>query len=191
MDLVYAISQVGMLVVGTAMALSGESVPGVSPGAYISENSTHYFLPDWAYLGQESCQNTVNEYSSEHKIKAIFELSTLENTYLWILIFFIFYFFELSAQLGGQLAICRESWVVMYAPEFLIKDKNTCVLGAKIQQTIRCVFIVGPFVTVNSKAFHRTVVRGWKSFYPNLVDGAVARWTFFINFLSKLHAIRK
>ena len=82
-------------------------------------------------------------------------------------------------------------WVVKVSQEFLIKDKNTCVLGAKIQQTIRCVFIVGPFVTVNSKAFHRTVVRGWKSFYPNLVDGAVARWTFFINFLSKLHAIRK
>ena len=51
------------------------------PGAYISENSTHYFLPDWAYLGQESCQNTVKEYS-EHKIKAIFELSTLENPYI-------------------------------------------------------------------------------------------------------------
>ena len=50
-------------------------------GAYISENSTHYFLPDWAYLGQESCQNTVKEYS-EHKIKAIFELSTLENPYI-------------------------------------------------------------------------------------------------------------
>ena len=27
-------------------------------------------------------------------------------------------FFELSAQLGGgQIAICRESWVVMYAPD--------------------------------------------------------------------------
>ena len=50
-------------------------------GAYISENSTHYFLSDWAYLGQESCQNTVNEYS-EHKIKVIFELSTLENPYI-------------------------------------------------------------------------------------------------------------
>ena len=53
----------------------------VEAGAYISENSTHYFLPDWAYLGQESCQNTVKEYS-EHKIKAIFELSTLENPYI-------------------------------------------------------------------------------------------------------------
>ena len=50
-------------------------------GAYISENSTHHFFPDWAYLGQESCQNTVKEYS-EHKIKAIFELSTLENPYI-------------------------------------------------------------------------------------------------------------
>ena len=50
-------------------------------GAYISENSTHYFLPDWANLGQESCQNTVKEYS-KHKIKAIFELSTLENPYI-------------------------------------------------------------------------------------------------------------
>ena len=92
----------------------------ICTGAYISENSTHYFLPDWAYLGQESCQNTVKEYS-EHKIKAIFELSTLENPYIDSLFgliyeFLIFYFFELSAQLGGQLAICRESWVVMYAP---------------------------------------------------------------------------
>ena len=47
------------------------------PGAYISKNSTHYFLPDLAYLGQ----NTVKEYS-KHKIKAIFELSTLENPYI-------------------------------------------------------------------------------------------------------------
>ena len=53
----------------------------ITTGAYISENSTHYFLPDWAYLGQESCQITVKEYS-EHKIKAIFELSTLENPYI-------------------------------------------------------------------------------------------------------------
>ena len=57
----------------------------------------------------------------EHKIKAIFELSTLENPYidsLFGLIYeFFFYFFELSAQLWGQLAICCESWVVMYAPD--------------------------------------------------------------------------
>ena len=50
-------------------------------GAYISENSTHYHLPDWAYLGQKSGQNTMKEWSN-HKIKAIFELSTLENHYI-------------------------------------------------------------------------------------------------------------
>ena len=69
----------------------------------------------------------MKEYS-EHKIKAIFELSTLENPYIdslfgliyEFLIFLIFYFFELSAQSGGQLAICRESWVLMYAPAILL-----------------------------------------------------------------------
>ena len=44
-------------------------------GAYISENLNRYFLPDRADLGQESCLNTMKEYS-EHKIKAIFELSS-------------------------------------------------------------------------------------------------------------------
>ena len=39
-------------------------------GAYISENSTHYYLPDWAYLGQKSGQNILKEWS-DHKIKAI------------------------------------------------------------------------------------------------------------------------
>ena len=58
----------------------GKIITSITPGAYIFKNSTHYFLTDWAYLGQESCQNTVKEYS-EHKIKAIFELSTLENPY--------------------------------------------------------------------------------------------------------------
>ena len=50
----------------------------IQSGAYISEYSTHYYLPDWAYLGQKSVQNTMKEWS-DHKIKAIFELSTLEN----------------------------------------------------------------------------------------------------------------
>ena len=50
-------------------------------GAYISENLTHYYLPDWAYLGQKSGKNTMKEWS-EHKIKPIFELSTLENPYI-------------------------------------------------------------------------------------------------------------
>ena len=47
-------------------------------GAYISKNSTHHFLPDWACLWQKSGQNTITEWS-EHKINAIFELSTLEK----------------------------------------------------------------------------------------------------------------
>ena len=45
--------------------------------------------------------------------------------YLWILNTFIF--FELSAQLGRKLAICCESWVVIYAPGphyHFIKYKN-------------------------------------------------------------------
>ena len=49
-------------------------------GAYISENLTHYYLPDWGYLGQKSGQNTMKEWF-DHKIKAIFELSALENPY--------------------------------------------------------------------------------------------------------------
>ena len=64
-------------------------------GVYISENSTHYFLPVWAYVGQESCQNTVKEYP-EHKIKAIFELSTLENPYIDSLFGLIYEFFYFS-----------------------------------------------------------------------------------------------
>ena len=72
-------------------------------GAYISENSTHYYLLDSAYLGRKLGQNTMDELS-DHKIKAIFELSTLEKPYidsLFVLIyefyiFFNFYFLELS-----------------------------------------------------------------------------------------------
>ena len=50
-------------------------------GAYISENSIHHYLRDWAYLRQKSGQNTMKEWS-EHKLNAIFELSTLENPYI-------------------------------------------------------------------------------------------------------------
>ena len=50
-------------------------------GAYISENSTYHYLPDWAYPGHKSGQNTMKEWS-EHKIYAIFELCTLENPYI-------------------------------------------------------------------------------------------------------------
>ena len=53
----------------------------MKPGAYISENSTHYHLPIWAYLGQKSGKNKMKEWS-DHKIKPIFELSTLENPYI-------------------------------------------------------------------------------------------------------------
>ena len=91
----------------------------ITTGAYISENSTHYFLPDWAYLGQESCQITVKEYS-EHKIKAIFELSTHENPYVDSLFgliyeFLIFLFFIFLSYLPKTRDL---SWVVggMYAP---------------------------------------------------------------------------
>ena len=67
-------------------------------GAYVSENSTHYSLPDRAYFKQKSGPNTVNEWS-EHRIKAIFELSTLD--FLLVDINFKFYeffnFLELSA----------------------------------------------------------------------------------------------
>ena len=50
-------------------------------GAYISKNSTHYYFPDWAYLGRKSGQKSMKEWS-DHKIKAIFELSTLKNPYI-------------------------------------------------------------------------------------------------------------
>ena len=39
-------------------------------GAYISENSTHHYLPDWAYLNQKSGPNSMKEWF-EHKINAI------------------------------------------------------------------------------------------------------------------------
>ena len=88
----------------------------------------------WFYSCCRSIQDTVKEYS-EHTIKAIFELSTLENPYIVSLfgliyefLFFLF-FFELSAQLGGQLAICRELWVVMYAPDpILALNRSTRLL---------------------------------------------------------------
>ena len=37
-------------------------------------------MADGAYLGQKSGQNIMKEFS-EHKINAIFQLSTLENPY--------------------------------------------------------------------------------------------------------------
>ena len=63
-------------------------------GADISEDYTIYYLQDWDNLG------------------------TLENPYIdsmFGLIYEFFIFLELSASLGRQLAICRESWVVIYA----------------------------------------------------------------------------
>ena len=50
-------------------------------GVFISENSTHHYLPDWAYPGHKSGQNTKKE-GSEHKINPIFDLSTIENPYI-------------------------------------------------------------------------------------------------------------
>ena len=55
--------------------------PTCQPGAYISENSTHYYLLDRAYLGQKSGQNTMKDWF-DNKIKAIFELSALKNPYI-------------------------------------------------------------------------------------------------------------
>ena len=89
----------------------------LSPGAYISKNSTHYYLPDWAYLRQKSGQKTMKDWS-DHKIKAIFELSTLENPYkdsLFGLIyefhhFECFYLFGVICLIDYLLIFC-ESWV--------------------------------------------------------------------------------
>ena len=44
---------------------------------WISEYSTHYYLPHGAYIGQKSGQNTMKEWS-EHKIKAIFNSTSLK-----------------------------------------------------------------------------------------------------------------
>ena len=60
-------------------------------GAYISENSTHHYLPDWAYLGQKSGQNTMKEWS-EHKIYVIFELSATLFNLVYEFQFFLFIF---------------------------------------------------------------------------------------------------
>ena len=43
-------------------------------GAYISESSAHYHLPDWAHFGQKPGQNSVKQWS-RHKIKTISELT--------------------------------------------------------------------------------------------------------------------
>ena len=51
-------------------------VPVYESGAYISENSTHHYLRNRAYLEQKPGQNRVKEWSNP-KIKAIFELITL------------------------------------------------------------------------------------------------------------------
>ena len=42
------------------------------PGAYISENSTHLNLQDWAYFAQKSGQRTIKEPYSEHKVNVIY-----------------------------------------------------------------------------------------------------------------------
>ena len=70
-------------------------------GAYISENSTHYYLPDWAYLGQKIrpkhnegvvwSQNK-GHFWTQHAWKPLYRL--LVWPYLWILIFWIFYFWS-------------------------------------------------------------------------------------------------
>ena len=93
-----------------------------SSRAYVSENTTHYYMPDWAYLEQNSGHNTVKEWS-EHKIKAILLLSTLENPYidslfgllyeLWLFDFF------------GVICLIRR-WVVIYATELKLQSYKLC-----------------------------------------------------------------
>ena len=41
--------------------LDSEAVPVQRPRAYISKNSTRHYLPDRAYLGQQSGQNSMKE----------------------------------------------------------------------------------------------------------------------------------
>ena len=53
-------------------------IHNLQSGAYISKNYTHYYLPDWAYLGQKLSQNIVIVWS-EPKLKVIIELSTFQN----------------------------------------------------------------------------------------------------------------
>ena len=52
-----------------------------SQGAYTSENWTHYYSPNLAFVGQILSQKPVKE-GFEHKINAIIELTTLEYPYM-------------------------------------------------------------------------------------------------------------
>ena len=54
---------------------------GSDSGAYISENTTNYYLPHWVYLRWKSGQNTMKDWSGL-KIKAISALNPLLNPYI-------------------------------------------------------------------------------------------------------------
>ena len=107
----------------------------VPSGVYISENSTNYYLSHWAFWQKQAKKDTVEEWS-EHKVKAIFELSPLEipiwtpHLALSMNFKFLYFlsFFELSAKLGGQLAICCQCWAVIYAPGCVAFSMPTVVV---------------------------------------------------------------
>ena len=79
------------------------------PGAYVSENPTHYYLPHYAYLGQESGQKTMKEWT-EQKKNAVFELGTLDLTLS--IHFKMFYFLIFISHNWGDNSrlVARRGW---------------------------------------------------------------------------------
>ena len=77
----------------------------------------------WGYLGQISGQNTVKEWS-EHKIENFLSWATVEISCLAISMnynCFKYYLFSgVIRQIWWQLAVCRETWVVIYAHDWVL-----------------------------------------------------------------------
>ena len=91
------------------------------------------------YLGQKSGQNTVKEWS-EHKKKAIYELSTHENLYTDS-VFEIFIFGAICLS-WGQLTTCHESWVVISGYTLLCNGLTYLYLGHRGIESIGEWFLV-------------------------------------------------
>ena len=91
------------------------------------------------HLGQKSGQNTVKEWS-EHKKKAIYELSTLENLYTDS--FFDIFIFGAICLSGAQLTTCHESCVVIYGNSLQCKGLTYMDLGRRGIESIGEWFLV-------------------------------------------------
>ena len=77
---------------------------------------------------------------SEHKKKAIYELSTLENLYTDS--FFDIFIFGANCLSGGQLTTCHESWVVISGNTLLCNGLTYMYLGHRGIESIGEWFLV-------------------------------------------------